>query len=72
MPPFYPKELPCLYLAQFHVAFPKLSLVVLTNRLDAHQKAAISAYADALIIKGDMPERVALFLRLAAAKVRLT
>ena len=58
-------------LAKLRVACPGAIVVVLISHLDARQQAALSAGADAFISKGDTPERVALHLRLAAAKVRL-
>ena len=46
-------------------------VVVLISHLDARQQAALSAGADAFISKSDTPERVALHLRLAAARVQI-
>ena len=44
-------------------------VVVLISHMDARQQAAISTGADAFISKGEIPERVADRLRLAAASV---
>lgn len=45
-------------------------VIVLISHLNARQQAALSAGADAFISKSETPERVALHLRLAAAKVQ--
>ena len=66
-----PDELGVQSLSELRLACPNAIVVVLISHLDARQQAALSAGADAFISKGDTPERVALHLRLAAAKVRL-
>ena len=48
---------------------PNTIVIVLLNHVDARQQAALSVGADAFISKGEMPERVAERLRLAAASV---
>jgi DNA-binding NarL/FixJ family response regulator len=57
-------------LEKLRVACSSVIVVVLISYLDARQQAALSAGADAFIQRSDMPERVALHLRLAAAKVQ--
>jgi DNA-binding NarL/FixJ family response regulator len=65
-----PTDLGVQALATLRAACPGAIVVVLVSHLDARQQAALSAGADAFISKSDMPERVALHLRLAAAKVQ--
>jgi DNA-binding NarL/FixJ family response regulator len=48
---------------------PAALVIVLISHLDARQQAALSAGADAFISKGEMPERVAERLRIAAASI---
>ena len=50
-------------------ARPAALVIVLISHLDARQQAALSAGADAFISKGEMPERVAERLRIAAASI---
>jgi DNA-binding NarL/FixJ family response regulator len=57
-------------LAKLREACPTAIVIVLISHLEAHQQAALSAGADAFISRGDTPERVALHLRLAAARVQ--
>jgi DNA-binding NarL/FixJ family response regulator len=64
-----PIDLPMQALANLRAACSNAIVVVLISLRDARQQAALSAGADAFISKSDMPERVALYLRLAAAKV---
>lgn len=66
-----PIDLGVQALANLRVVCPGTIVVVLISHLDARQQAALSAGADSFISKGDTPERVALHLLLAAAKVRL-
>lgn len=56
-------------LATLREACPGEIVVVLISLLDARQQAALSAGADAFISKSETPERVALHLRLAAARI---
>ena len=65
-----PIDLPMQALAKLRAACPNAIVVVLISLRDARQQAALSAGADAFISKSDMPERVALYLRLAATKVQ--
>jgi DNA-binding NarL/FixJ family response regulator len=48
---------------------PNAIVIVLLSHVDAREQAALSAGADSFISKGEMPERVAERLRLAAASV---
>jgi DNA-binding NarL/FixJ family response regulator len=48
---------------------PAALVIVLISHLDARQQAALSAGADAVISKGETPERVAERLRAVAASV---
>jgi DNA-binding NarL/FixJ family response regulator len=57
-------------LAELRVACPNAIVIILISHLDARQQAALSAGADAFISKGEMPERVAERLRIAAESVR--
>ena len=57
-------------LAILRVACPNAIVVVLISHLDVRQQAALSVGADVFISKSDTPERVALHLRLAAARVQ--
>jgi two-component system response regulator DesR len=57
-------------LKKLRKACPAALVIVLISHLDARQQAALSAGADAFISKGEMPERVAERLRVAAASVR--
>jgi two-component system, NarL family, response regulator DesR len=65
-----PTSLGVQALAKLRMVCPATLVVVLISHLDARQQAAISAGADAFISKGEMPERVAERLRLAAASIR--
>jgi DNA-binding NarL/FixJ family response regulator len=60
---------PTVALEELRKACPAALVIVLISHLDARQQAALSAGADAFISKGEMPERVAERLRLAAASV---
>ncbi len=57
-------------LAKLRAACPGAIVVVLASNLEARQQAALSAGVDVFISKNDTPERVALHLRLAAARVQ--
>ncbi len=65
-----PIDLGVQALAKLRVACLGEIVVVLISNLDARLQAALSAGADAFISKSEAPERVALHLRLAAAKVQ--
>jgi two-component system, NarL family, response regulator DesR len=65
-----PIELGVQALAVLRLACPAAIVIVLISHLDARQQAALSAGADAFISKSETPERVALHLRLAAARVQ--
>lgn len=65
-----PTELGVQALATLRLVCPTAIVIVLISHLDARQQAALSAGADAFISKSDTPERVALHLRLAAARVQ--
>ena len=65
-----PIDLEMQALAKLRAACPNTIVVVLISLRDARQKAALSAGADAFISKSETPERVALHLRLAAARVQ--
>jgi DNA-binding NarL/FixJ family response regulator len=65
-----PIDLGVQALAKLRVACPGEIVVVLISHLDARLQAALSAGADAFISKSETPERVALHLRLAAARVQ--
>jgi DNA-binding NarL/FixJ family response regulator len=60
---------PTAALEELRRACPTALVIVLLSHLDARQQAALSAGADAFISKGEMPERVAERLRIAAASV---
>lgn len=57
-------------LEKLRAACSSVIIVVLISYLDARQQAALLAGADAFIQRSDAPERVALRLRLAAARVQ--
>ena len=61
---------PTAALGKLRKACPAALVIILISHLDARQQAALSAGADAFISKGEMPERVAERLRVAAASVR--
>jgi len=66
-----PIDLGMQALAALRVACPNAIVIVLISHLEeARRRAALSAGADAFISKSDTPERVALHLRLAAARVQ--
>ena len=56
-------------LMKLRMLCPNAIVIVLLSHVDARQQAALSAGADVFISKGEMPERVAERLRLAAASV---
>jgi DNA-binding NarL/FixJ family response regulator len=64
-----PIDLGAQALAKLRMACPNAIVIVLLSHLDARQQAALSTGADVFIGKGEMPERVAERLRLAAASV---
>jgi DNA-binding NarL/FixJ family response regulator len=64
-----PTNLAIQALAELRLACKNEIVIVLISLLEARQQAAISAGADVFISRSDMPERVALHLRLAAARV---
>ena len=61
---------PTAALDELRRACPAALVIVLISHLDARQQAALSAGADAVISKGETPERVAERLRAVAAGVR--
>jgi DNA-binding NarL/FixJ family response regulator len=65
-----PIDLGVQALAELREACPGKIVVVVISYLDARQQAALSVGADAFISKSESPERVALHLRLAAARVQ--
>jgi len=65
-----PIDLGVQALAALRLVCPTAIVIVLISHLDARQQAALSAGADAFISKSETPERVALHLRLAAARVQ--
>jgi len=65
-----PIDLGVQALAKLRVACLGEIVVVLISHLEASLQAALSAGADAFISKSETPERVALHLRLAAARVQ--
>ncbi|MBN1304381.1 MAG: response regulator [Anaerolineales bacterium] len=60
---------PTAALKKLRKACPAALVIILVSHLDARHQAALSAGADAFISKGEMPERVAENLRLAAASI---
>ena len=66
-----PVNLGAQSLAKMRVICPNAIVIVLLSHADARQQAALFAGADVFISKGEMPERVAERLRLAAASVPL-
>jgi DNA-binding NarL/FixJ family response regulator len=56
-------------LSQLRAVCPAAVVIVLISQLDARQQAALSAGADALISKGEMPNRVAERLRMAVDRI---
>jgi len=56
-------------LSQLRAACPASVVIVLISQLDARQQAALSVGADAFISKGEMPDRVAQRLRMAADRI---
>ena len=56
-------------LMKLRMLCPNAIVIVLLSHVDAREQAALSAGADSFISKGEMPERVAEHLRLAAASV---
>jgi len=57
-------------LAKLRAACANSLVIVMISNLEVRQQPALSIGADAFISRGDSPERVAFYLRLAAAKVR--
>jgi len=64
-----PANLGAQSLAQLRTLCPNTIVIVLTSHADARQQAALSGGADVFISKGEMPERMAERLRLAAASI---
>jgi DNA-binding NarL/FixJ family response regulator len=58
-------------LAELRQACPAALVIVLISQMDARQRAALSAGADAFISKGETPERVAEFLRTFASNAAM-
>jgi DNA-binding NarL/FixJ family response regulator len=58
---------PTVAFEELRKACPAPLVIVLISHLDARQQAALSAGADAFISKGELPDRVADYLRQAAA-----
>ena len=56
-------------LSQLRAVCPDSVVIVLISKLDARQQAALSVGADAFISKGEMPDRVAERLRMAADRI---
>ncbi len=56
-------------LSQLRAVCPAAVVIVLISKLDARQQAVLSTGADAFISKGEMPDRVAERLRVAAARI---
>ena len=56
-------------LANLRAACANSIFIVMISHLEVRQLAALSVGADAFISRADTPDRVALYLRLAAAKV---
>ncbi len=56
-------------LSQLRAVCPTAVVIVLISQLDARQQAAFSVGADAFISKGEMPDRVAERLRMAADRI---
>ena len=56
-------------LSQLRAVCPDSAVIVLISQLDARQQAALSVGADAFISKGEMPDRVAERLRMAADRI---
>ncbi len=54
-------------LAELRQACPAALVIVLISQMDARQRAALSAGADAFISKGDTPERLAEYLHTFAS-----
>ena len=66
-----PEDLGAQALSELRRACPNAIVVVLISHLEAHEQAALSAGADTFISKGETPERVAEYLQLAAASIRV-
>ena len=56
-------------LSQLRAVCPAAVVIVLISHLGAREQAALSAGADAFISKGEMPDRVAERLRMAAGSI---
>ena len=65
-----PRTSPTAALEELRRACPAALVIILISHLDARQQAALSSGADTFISKGEMPERVAERLRVAAAGIR--
>lgn len=64
-----PKNMGAQSLAKLRTLCPHAIVIVLLSHVDARQQAALSAGADAFISKGELPDRVAESLQLAAASI---
>ena len=60
---------PGMALAKLRAACQAAVVIVLISQLDARQQAALSAGADVFIHKGELPDRVAERLRVAAGSI---
>ena len=60
---------PTTALEKLREACPAALVIVLISHLDAYQQAALSTGADVFISKGEMPERLAERLKIAAASI---
>ena len=65
----FPTDFGTQALAKLRVDCLAEIVIVLIGHLDARHQATLSSGADTFISRGDSPERVALLLRIAAAKV---
>ena len=63
-------DAPNAILVELRRACPKALAIILIGGFEARQQTALSAGADGLISKGDLPERVAEHLSSIAAKIR--
>jgi DNA-binding NarL/FixJ family response regulator len=62
-------SMPSAALDELRKLCPTALVIVLISHLEAREQAVLSAGADAFISKGEMPDRVADRLRLAAASI---
>ena len=64
-----PNNAPNVALAGLRTGCPSALVIVLISHMDNRKQAALSIDADVYISKGDTPERVAEYLRTAAANI---